>query len=259
MEYIFSQNNRKILIYDEGNNIYYNVILGNKIVQAKVIARDYHTGLSCFRFEDKIYCAYITVAKELMWENITDDSKLVLFADKNEIWNMDNVVMENIYDTLVIFYQVINPSNEKYEIRYLMPLKDKKGRVIVSLSEIIERYKFIRSGEMIFLAYELKGEDERNYYLITREEGQGLDKCEYGFNEKQLHNELLNELADLKTKYENDLKSTKLDYEERLKEDISLVEEHYRSQYEELSSFTKDIQNEGKKWRELYYRSTGKK
>ena len=48
-------------------------------------------------------------------------------------------------------------------------------------------------------------------------------------------------------------------YSKKLDERLHNVEEHYKKQYEELSEMTREIQEEGKKWRELYYKSVKKK
>ena len=47
-------------------------------------------------------------------------------------------------------------------------------------------------------------------------------------------------------------------YDNMLQSEMSRMEEQYKKQYDELAKLTKEIQEEGKRWRELYYKNVKK-
>ena len=48
------------------------------------------------------------------------------------------------------------------------------------------------------------------------------------------------------------------DREENMKKEIDGLHKMYKNKYDELVKLTQEIQEEGKKWRELYYRNVKK-
>ena len=54
------------------------------------------------------------------------------------------------------------------------------------------------------------------------------------------------------------VEQTQADYEKRLKTTVKSMEQRYKQQYDELAKLTQGMQEEGRKWRELYYKSVTK-
>lgn len=227
MEYVFSYENRKILIYSAGNNIYYNVIFGNKITQIKAVSKDYHMGLCCMEYKNDIYCTYITVARELVWQNMTEDERLILFADVNDLWNMENLRSVEINNMPAIMFQAQNPVTKEGEIRCIFPNEDKKIYSLVNDKNGILEYEIAGDKGRLFVCYTTNETKDKRIFMLTGEKN-NITLKEYI-------------LADL-------------DYVAKLESNLKYTEENYRKQYEELEKLTKDIQNEGKKWREMYYK-----
>ena len=259
MEYIFSAGNNKVILYSIGNNIYYSIVLGNKILQTKQVAKDYHIGLSCMQYKNDIFCAYITVARELVWQNVTTDQRLILFADGNELWNMEDLKAIDMDGCPTIFFQVKNPVTENVEIRYIFPEDNKKIKVLLADKSNVEKYVFFEGKEGMFLCCDLKENKDSRYFFLRREGNSDIDIKEHIFLEKEDFIALRNDMKKEKENYKIQLQKLEKDYENRLKVDLNYVERNYKKQYEELEKFTKDIQNEGKKWRELYYKSVKKR
>ena len=145
------------------------------------------------------------------------------------------------------------------EIRYIFPEDNKKIKVLLADKSNVEKYVFFEGKEGLFLCCDLKENKDSRYFFLKREGNSDIDIKEHIFLEKEDFIALRNDMKKEKENYEIKIQKLEKDYENRLKADLNYVEQNYKKQYEELEKFTKDIQNEGKKWRELYYKSVKKR
>lgn len=254
MEYVFSYENRKILIYSAGNNIYYNVIFGNKITQIKAVSKDYHMGLCCMKYKNDIYCTYITVARELVWQNMTEDERLILFADVNDLWNMENLKSVEINDMPALMFQAQNPVTKEGEIRCIFPNEDKKIYSLVNDKKGICGYEIVGDKEKIFVCYTTNETKDKRIFMVTGEKN-NITLKEYVLSDLDYVALLRDRCIQIEEKFNSEKEKIKKEYDAKTERDMKYIEENYRRQYEELEKLTKDIQNEGKRWREMYYKA----
>lgn len=223
MEYIFSGNGYKIIIYDEGNNVLYNAIGKGRVQRIRLLAKDYSRSLVCARLGDYIHCAYISVSGELVWIDGERDISVVLYEGKNELWDMEGLKLFSVCGGLVLIYEATNPVTGKHEIRYIALSENKKSGLLAVSDESVEETGLIGDSYLYFRYREKR--TIRMYSL----ECKGPEKIKAA-----------------------EMEIYPAGYVEEQKEKIA---DGYKSQYMELYEFTKKLQEEGKQWRERFYSS----
>lgn len=261
MEYIYGlSDNKKAVIFNEGNNIFLGIMSINKMTQWSVIAKDYRLGLNSCIFQDSIYVVYVTTSNELVWQKVGGDNRLVIFSKVGESIDIYNIKIIIINEEIYLMYQSKNLVTGAFEIRYILPKAEENGKVVISVEERIEDYDVFRINYEWFIFYKTKGENTPKIFIMNMEEMGGINNMEEYILCK------LNSVTELEEKcktnehhFNNTIKKMENDFEKRLKKTVEFLENEYKKQYDELSEMTKEIQDEGKKWRELYYKSVKKK
>ncbi|MBR1816607.1 MAG: hypothetical protein IJ763_07895 [Lachnospiraceae bacterium] len=272
MEFIHSlADGRKAIIYDEGNNIILIFMTNTRNMQSAVVARDYLSSLDCVYFRNNIYIVYISNTNEVKFRQIGSDETLVLISDANEVWNVSDLQLFVINEKIYLSYQIYNKGDDEHEIRYINPRGDRKSKLMLSKKDRIYEYSIFTANEEIYLkvryeagkAYEfyrlsIDGSEDivlsQNYLIDDNERkryekdiNDKLDKIEADKND--LKEQISKEYED-KLNQEMDKLKTELD--EKRAEEIRSLEENYTRQYNELSDMTKQIQEEGKQYRDMY-------
>ena len=207
---------KRILLYEEGNQILAQVIGTGRTVQWGSLCRDYHScGVSLF-WEDEIYVAYVNTENVLMWDKLFAEGRLVLV--KGDDWGSISTVriapVAGERTQLYVWYRMADPGNGTDSLYVINPV-DVSRLGDISLSE---------------------------YILCKEQTMQELEKrCKE--NDKN---------------YNEAIRKTQEDYESRLKSTVKNMEQRYKQQYDELAKLTQGMQEEGRKWRELYYKSVTK-
>lgn len=271
MEYIFSlKNGIKVVIYTEGNNIIVNYLSSGRMVRAGILFNNYRLGLTSIIKDDEIYMAYVSVENELVWDKLGSDNPIVLYADKGEQWMIDKIFIKEYQGALLLFYMVVNHMEKQSEIKYILPYGERKSRIILSNKDVLIDYDVGNMFSKYYLWYREKKDSVPNFFIMNLEDINDIKIKEIFIEETP--KEKIKEYYEINTekklreeqeKYRMEIKKNtemlESNYSKKLDERLHNVEKHYKKQYEELSEMTREIQEEGKKWRELYYKSVKKK
>ena len=85
-----------------------------------------------------------------------------------------------------------------------------------------------------------------------------ISLSEYILCKEQTMQELEKRCKENDKNFHEAVEQTQADYEKRLKTTVKSMEQRYKQQYDELAKLTQGMQEEGRKWRELYYKSVTK-
>ena len=279
MEFINSlSDGRKAVVYDEGNNITIIFITNVRNMQSAVVARDYLSALDCLYFRNNLYVVYISNTNEVKWKQVGREESLILITGTNEVWDVSNLKMFVINEKIYVSYQIYNDGKNAYEIRYINPNGDRKTKLMLSEKERILKYDITEINEEIYLKIKVSEETPYEYFRLSidGQEDIGLsreyliDEEEENRRQEKYENKIKSleaEKAEIKKELEKQYEDEKEKNDEKLKvkleslkeelsrqhtEEIKALEENYTRQYNELSDMTRQIQEEGKKYRELY-------
>lgn len=262
MEYVYAlSGGRKAVIYDEGNNILIVFLNRGRSAQWVVLERDYHSNLAMGQFEGELYISYISVAHELVWKKIGEEGRLILFADVNDAFRLCNINIVSTEKTQYIFYGMSNSSAKTEEIRYVEPDGDRKSTVLISEDRSIYdcRAEYVQGN--IYLSYrcgEEQGGRQKNFIVTI--EGNGRHRLEeYVLCRQTALTECEERCRMAEEQYDKEMRQKQAEYERRLKDEMRNAEQRYKKQYDELADLTKQIQKEGRTWRDLYHKSIRKK
>lgn len=279
MEFINSlSDGRKAVVYDEGNNITIIFITNVRNMQSAVVARDYLSALDCLYFRNNLYVVYMSNTNEVKWKQVGREESLTLITGTNEVWDVSNLKLFVINEKIYVSYQIYNEEKNAYEVRYINPNGDRKTRLMLSKNERILKYDITEINEEIYLKIKVSEEVPYEYFRLSidGQEDIGLsreyliDEEEENRRQEKYENKLKSlevEKAEIKKELEKQYEDEKEKNDEKLKvkleslkeelsrqhtEEIRALEENYTRQYNELSDMTRQIQEEGKKYRELY-------
>ena len=233
---------KRILLYEEGNQILAQVIGTGRTVQWGSLCRDYHScGVSLF-WEDEIYVAYVNTENVLMWDK--------LFWDYGEGLELRRIKSSG--------YLMADPGNGTDSLYVINPLGERKVQRLVYGTERIERYEILQHGEVSYLLYKLATEAKPRIYAVDVSRLGDISLSEYILCKEQTMQELEKRCKENDKNYNEAIRKTQEDYESRLKSTVKNMEQRYKQQYDELAKLTQGMQEEGRKWRELYYKSVTK-
>ncbi len=260
MEYIYGlSDNRKAIIYNEGNNIVFGILGINRIVQWSVVARDYRLGLNSCSFKGSIYIVYVTTSNELVWQKVGGDGRLVVFSKVGETIDVYNIKTALIKDELYLLYQSKNSVTGAFEIRYILPKLEENSKTLISTDERIEDYEILHLRENLCFRCKIWGKEKTRIFIMNPEEIDDINIEEYILCKLDSVTKLEEQCKLSEENYKSAIKKLDKDWERKLKKTVEILETDYKKQYDDLSKMTMDIQEEGKKWRELYYKSVKKK
>ncbi len=209
--------NKRVLIFDEGNNVNLLLFVSARNIRLLNIINDYHRNLIFTEYAGEVYLAYISVGRELIVYNLNTERKMVLYKDTADLLNISNLSFVKCEDGLYVLYKA--KIGKEISIRYISVISGSDS--ISIMSGMIKDYNLynVLSNYIMSVTYEKN--QEKNYRLE-------ISKDEF----------------DLKEIYE------KHDVEKMIKKQ----REEFKEKYDELASFSKEMQEEGKRWRDMYYR-----
>lgn len=234
MEYVYALTGaRRAVLYDEGNHIMLAFIGKSRSVQWTAIEHDYRVNLVSCLYRNEIYISYISVANELVLKKIGDDERLVVFSDPNNALEVRKISLNTIKDSLYIIYVITNAQTNTDEIWCIQPYSDRRGVKIITDADGISEYAVFEYDKAEYLTYKTKNSNREYIYMLEMNEITGNGVEQYILMEENATHEL----------------------EQYYKEQEEAHIKQYKEQYNELVLLTKQIQEEGKKWRDLYHRS----
>lgn len=135
----------------------------------------------------------------------------------SDIYDYANLKLITYNKNLYLFFIALNPITKQYEIKIMMPYNDKNSLMICKCYDNIFKYDVIILNEKLILIY------RENIYIYKQE----LDFNLYNHENIQ---------SNLETEY------------------ISKIENIVK-QYNELADYTRQLQEEAKKWKDIYIKS----
>lgn len=251
MEFALSlSDGRKILLFDDGNDIKMLVAAQTRNIRAIKVAGDYHSSMTVIKHEDEIYAAYLSYARELSVLTIMNEGRFVLFQDVGDMFDIRQLKLYIMNEKLYLFC-MLDDADGNLSIRAYDVNGNKKGQNIISGA--MTGYKILRAGNynMLCCTYE-SGVCE--YYAMTV------------INDKIQRKKLYIECEENVTKMiekiteqqDGKIQDIRNEYEINLKKELEKQQEIFKQRYEKLSSAAREIQEEGKYWRELYYKNVNK-
>lgn len=259
MQKIFmSADDRRVAVMDNGNNINIVFIAGKRNIRWFHYRNDYHSQLCGTQCNGKIGLAYINVSNELVWDVVGADERIILLSDLGNIWNVRNMCLAQMNEKNILFYKANNPVNGNCELIYTYPDGERKGRTLVSGNSNIENYHVFFDGEKNILKYRLQGEAGFKWFVMNTDKPDEIRLEEYVLSSVHSISEIEERCRLREKEFEKERDRLREEFDKNLKSQADEMERKYKKQYDELSEFAKQLQEEGKKWRELYYKSVNK-
>lgn len=254
-EIFMSTDDKRIAVMDNGNNINIVFIAGKRNIQWVHYRNDYHSQLCGIQCNGKIGLAYINVSNELVWDIVGADNRIVLLSDLGNIWNVRNMCLMQINEKNILFYKANNPVNGNCELIYIYPDGERRGRSLVSGSSNIEDYHIFFDGEKNILKYRLQGEAGFKCFVMNTSKLDEIRLEEYVLSSVRSLAEIEERCMLREKDFEKERDALRHEFDKTLRNQADEMEKKYKKQYDELSEFAKQLQEEGKRWRELYYKS----
>lgn len=245
---------RRLVVFDEGNNINLVHIAGPRKLQWNTIRRDYASDIYSSSYNGRICLVYVNTANELVWDVIGNDNRIVLSINRENAARIKNVRIYSIDGNMVVTYQAKNSENGMDEIIYVLPEGERKGKVLVAGTDI-EDYFVVEDGEESLLRYKLRDEEGYRTYTIKLNKLGDINLEQYVICKARVMRELENSCELLRTETAKKIEEANQKKDDIMCEKLGEMEEKYKQQYNELVSLTREIQEEGRHFRELYYRS----
>lgn len=251
---------KKILLYEEGNQIQVQIIRAGRNIQWGVLCRDYQTGGVSWKWEEEIYVAYLNTENALLFDKLSGDGRVVLAAGESFGSIRDIVITELAGEKtqLFVLYRVVEPKTGEEQILAVNPLGERKVQILMHTETRIEHYEIWQQGGVSYLVYKLATEHRPRIFAVDVSRLGDISLTEYILCKEQTMQELTIRCKENDKNFNQALKKMEREYEEKWKENAKTMEKRYKSQYEELSELAKGMQEEGRKWRELYYKSVTK-
>lgn len=253
MDYVFNTHDgRRIVLYTEGNDI--NLIICGPGRNAKFnrIENDYHASMKAIYHEGEIYYAYISYAREIVVETVMSENRIVVFQDSSDILNIRNLSLQVIEGKIYLFC-ILNLNDKETTLRYYEVYGDKCSRDLI-VNKSFSTYEIDTLCEHNMLCFTDNTGYCKYYRILTKNSGE-ISLDEVVIESKK---NVTNMEERYKLQKEEQAERIKRSYEDKMKEEIGRQQESFRKKYEQLAEATKEIQTEGKKWRELYYENVNK-
>lgn len=128
-------NNRQLIIYNAGSNIFLRVAHFGGLDRPIVLAADYLCGLTECIYNSSLYYSYINQNGSLIIKNIMNTAN-VLAIDCNYVQEYSNPKLAICNDTLLLFYLKQNPVSDKPSLHCITP--DDNNALPIPLPDIKE-------------------------------------------------------------------------------------------------------------------------
>lgn len=256
MEKIFrSQNGRQIVVCDDGNNINIILLSNQRNIQWSILRRDYGSELCACMSGDEVCLAYLNTSNDLIWDVVGGENRIILLSDIGNVKNIRNIKLEKINNRAVLMYQTDNPVSNKQELIYCFAETERKSRLLISGEQVIEDYILYYNGQEHILRCRYRDEPALKTFVLKTGDMGELVPEEHIMCKAEYIDELNSKCKIKQEEFDKASDRLREEFDENLKKRAEYIEKKYRAQYDELVKLTKDIQEEGKKWRQLYYKS----
>lgn len=116
-------NNRQIIIYAAGTNIFIRIIHFGGIDRPVILANDYNSGLTDCIYNNTLLYAYINTEGSLCIKSISENQNIYSINAEN-ISELSQPQLANCNNTLLLFYKKNNPLNNRSVLCCIAPYGD---------------------------------------------------------------------------------------------------------------------------------------
>lgn len=144
-------NNRQLIIYNAGSNIFLRVAHFGGLDRPIVLAADYLCGLTECIYNSSLYYSYINQNGSLILKNIMDTTN-ILTIDCNYVQEYSNPKLAICNNTLLLFYLKQNPVSDKPSLHCITP--DDNNALPIPLPDIkkpVNSYSVLAYNNFILL------------------------------------------------------------------------------------------------------------
>lgn len=144
-------NNRQLIIYNAGSNIFLRVAHFGGLDRPIVLAADYLCGLTECIYNSSLYYSYINQNGSLILKNIMDTTN-ILAIDCNYVQEYSNPKLAICNNTLLLFYLKQNPVSDKPSLHCITP--DDNNALPIPLPDIkkpVNSYSVLAYNNFILL------------------------------------------------------------------------------------------------------------
>ena len=248
-------NNRQLIIYNAGSNIFLRVAHFGGLDRPIVLAADYLCGLTECIYNSSLYYSYINQNGSLILKNIMDTAN-VLAIDCNYVQEYSNPKLAICNNTLLLFYLKQNPVSDKPSLHCITP--DDNNALPIPLPDIkkpVNSYSVLAYNNFILLSV-----NEHIYKIEQIGHCKQLAICTADNNSTDNNN------ADNINSNNNNSNNNYIEREKSLTEDFnkkiaacqakineqSAVIDSITAQYNELMDIARQYRDEAIKWRSKF-------
>ena len=144
-------NNRQLIIYNAGSNIFLRVAHFGGLDRPIVLAADYLCGLTECIYNSSLYYSYINQNGSLILKNIMDTTN-ILAINCNYVQEYSNPKLAICNNTLLLFYLKQNPVSDKPSLHCITP--DDNNALPIPLPDIkkpVNSYSVLAYNNFILL------------------------------------------------------------------------------------------------------------
>ena len=250
-------NNRQLIIYNAGSNIFLRVAHFGGLDRPIVLAADYLCGLTECIYNSSLYYSYINQNGSLILKNIMDTAN-ILAIDCNYVQEYSNPKLAICNNTLLLFYLKQNPVSDKPSLHCITP--DDNNALPIPLPDIkkpVNSYSVLAYNNFILLCV-----NEHIYKIEQIGHFKQLTICTTDNNSTDNNNaDSINSNNDNTNNSDN-----YIEHEKSLTEDFnkkiaacqakineqSAVIDSITTQYNELMDIARQYRDEAIKWRSKF-------
>ena len=250
-------NNRQLIIYNAGSNIFLRVAHFGGLDRPIVLAADYLCGLTECIYNSSLYYSYINQNGSLILKNIMDTAN-VLAIDCNYVQEYSNPKLAICNDTLLLFYLKQNPVSDKPSLHCITP--DDNNALPIPLPDIkkpVNSYSVLAYNNFILLCV-----NEHIYKIEQIEHFKQLAICTADNNSTDNNNadniNSNNNNSNNNDNYIEREKSLTEDFNKKIAacqakiNEQSAVIDSITTQYNELMDIARQYRDEAIKWRSKF-------
>ena len=233
-------NNRQLIIYNAGSNIFLRVAHFGGLDRPIVLAADYLCGLTECIYNSSLYYSYINQNGSLILKNIMDTAN-VLAIDCNYVQEYSNPKLAICNDTLLLFYLKQNPVSDKPSLHCITP--DDNNALPIPLPDIkkpVNSYSVLAYNNFILLCVNehiyKNSTDNNNADNINSNNNNSNNNDNYIEREKSLTEDFNKKIAACQAKINEQ----------------SAVIDSITTQYNELMDIARQYRDEAIKWRSKF-------
>ncbi len=234
-------NNRQLIIYNAGSNIFLRVAHFGGLDRPIVLAADYLCGLTECIYNSSLYYSYINQNGSLILKNIMDTTN-ILTIDCNYVQEYSNPKLAICNNTLLLFYLKQNPVSDKPSLHCITP--DDNNALPIPLPDIkkpVNSYSVLTYNNFILLCvnehiYRIEQIGHFKQLAICTADNNNNSNNNYIEREKSLTEDFNKKIAACQAKINEQ----------------SAVIDSITTQYNELMDIARQYRDEAIKWRSKF-------